>query len=266
MQVWQIAGGEPRRNFSGLFLRHDVMFLGPGRFGPYETPHYTELVRTGIEKDSQIRQVRHFAEHPAPGDVVLLRLGNRVKALGLIPNEGYFWSDTFDDIYGWDLQHARRVIWQDQLTADLNAMQEQAGFFAGVNLMPTFTAINKPEYLERITPLLSQCQSRKLRVLPTAPPPPLSIEALGHELFTRGIPNDLVDAVLLAIQHQRRLAQWYQTHGRSVGRPTEHEVVTYMILPLLLGLGWSEQLLAIEWNRVDLSVFGARRLTRSIVR
>lgn len=38
-------------------------------------------------------------------------------------------------------------------------------------------------------------------------------------------------------------------------RPTEHEVVAHIILPLLIALGWSEQLLAVEWRKIDLAIF-----------
>ena len=35
MQVWQIAAGEQGRYYDDLYLKHDVMFLGPGRFGHF---------------------------------------------------------------------------------------------------------------------------------------------------------------------------------------------------------------------------------------
>lgn len=64
-----------------------------------------------------------------------------------------------------------------------------------------------------------------------------------------------VERLLAAIGRQRRLLKWYREHGSASHRPTEHEVVAYMVLPMLLALGWSEQLLAIEWNRIDLAAF-----------
>jgi len=33
MKVWQIATGEPSRDYRELFFDHDVMILGPGRHG-----------------------------------------------------------------------------------------------------------------------------------------------------------------------------------------------------------------------------------------
>jgi hypothetical protein len=64
-----------------------------------------------------------------------------------------------------------------------------------------------------------------------------------------------VDELLAAIHRQRRLLQWYKDHGSASARPSEHEVVAYMVLPMLLALSWSEQLLAVEWKSVDLAAF-----------
>lgn len=61
-----------------------------------------------------------------------------------------------------------------------------------------------------------------------------------------------------AIQCQRRLLEWYRLHGEASERPDEHEVVAHMILLPLLALGWSEQLLEVEWKKVDLSGFPPR--------
>jgi hypothetical protein len=78
---------------------------------------------------------------------------------------------------------------------------------------------------------------------------------VGQHLFTRGVSNDAVDKVIRSIEHQRRLLAWYESMGKQSSRPSEHEVVAHTVLPLLLALGWSEQLLAIEWKKIDLAAF-----------
>ena len=42
MNVWQIACGETGRRYDDLFLTHDVMFCGPGRYGPYNERVYSD--------------------------------------------------------------------------------------------------------------------------------------------------------------------------------------------------------------------------------
>lgn len=46
-QIWQIAVGAVERYYDDLFLADDVMFLGPGRFGPFEPALYSQLSKNG---------------------------------------------------------------------------------------------------------------------------------------------------------------------------------------------------------------------------
>jgi len=53
-------------------------------------------------------------------------------------------------------------------------------------------------------------------------------------------------------QRIRRLVKWYNTEGKDI---KEHETRTFLIIPLLLALGWPEQKLKIEWNNIDIAFF-----------
>jgi hypothetical protein len=109
--------------------------------------------------------------------------------------------------------------------------------------------------LEAIAPLLEQCKRRPLSRGPGRPSDKLELTELGQLLFSHGLRNESVDRVLAAIERQRRMVGWYNEHGGPSDRPTEHEVVAHMILPLMLALGWSEQLVAVEWHKIDLTCF-----------
>jgi hypothetical protein len=116
---------------------------------------------------------------------------------------------------------------------------------------PTFTGVHDAEIRregEAIAPLI---KDRPLKPLPSIPRP-LEDEDLGVELFAAGLPNESVERVLQTIRKTRRLVQWYP---RCPGRPTEHEVVAHVVVPLMLGLGWSEQLMGVEWKRADAAFF-----------
>ncbi len=256
-QVWQIAAGESGRFYDDLFLKHDIMFIGPGRFGPFDLKLYQEKREQGPLTSGKLGQLRGFVKRIRPGDVVLLRKVHKVVAIGVVSEEGYKWDDTFDDVYGWDLQHTRRVVWQGHLTTSLKQMQRSSKkeFFAHMKLIPTFTAVNDERLLRRIEPMLGRLKERPLNSMPEPIPEPLDSDELGELLFSKGIPNEAVDKVLIAIQRQRRMGKWYMQDGIKTSRPTEHEVVAHMILPLLLALGWSEQLLAVEWHKIDLAGF-----------
>lgn len=82
-----------------------------------------------------------------------------------------------------------------------------------------------------------------------------SDENLGKELFRKGISNKNIDDILKALKEARRLFTWYDLRKDCGQRPSEHEVVSHMILPLFLGLGWSHQQIAVEWKNVDMAFF-----------
>ncbi len=258
-QVWQIGGGEAGRFYSNLFFQYDCMFLGPGRFGSYERSKYRAA---GWAKKSAIDAIDSFCTRIEAGDRVVVREGHKAVGLGVVADAPYMWVKAFDDVYGWDLQHTRRVVWQPHLREELLALQREAALFDHMKQISMLTRVNQPDTLGKLEPLFEKCETRDLGCLPDDLPEPLSLEELGAALFSKGLANDSVDKVIAAITRQRRLLQWYKEHGASSGRPTEHEVVAHMILPLLLALGWSEQLLAVEWNKIDLAAFWGTPTTK----
>jgi hypothetical protein len=262
-KVWQIAAGEPARNYTQLFLEHDIMFMGPGRYGDYnERPEeYEKAKEMGEYTSMAIGFVRRFCKDVREGDFILLRFQKKVVAIGIAHPDGYRWDETFDDVYGWDLQHTRRVWWQNHLTDELNRIQDSAegeDIFSDVPRLSTFTEVHIDRVKDRVKDLFHSIDvERDLKELPESLPAPLELDKLGELLYQKGLPNDAVDKLTKAIEEQRRLAKWYQNIGEKSDRPKEHEVVAHMVLPFFKALGWSEQLLAVEWKKVDLAVFSS---------
>jgi hypothetical protein len=54
-----------------------------------------------------------------------------------------------------------------------------------------------------------------------------------------------------AISRIQRLARWY---SRRAGWVSEHEIRTFLIVPLPLALGWPEQRINIEYEHADIAV------------
>jgi len=67
-----------------------------------------------------------------------------------------------------------------------------------------------------------------------------------------GLPTSTAQDIASTIWKLRRIARWYNRHGRDVG---EHEIRTFLIVPLLTSLGFAEQKLKIEWKNVDIAIF-----------
>jgi hypothetical protein len=254
-RVWQIASGEAGRKYTELFLRHDVMFCGPGEVGEFDPKHYRAEVARGAISGSVMGQVRNFASKVKPGDIALLRSGYRVVSIGAVDGAGYRFDPIFDDVYGSDLQHTQRVIWQNQLDEELEELQSSKLLFANRKQIPTFTGVEDRAILDPIEHLFDKIVERPLKELPPAPPPPLTMDKLSEALFSRGLSFEAVRRVRDAIEKQRGLIEWYRRRGSISDRPTEHELIAHIVLPLLVALGWSEQWIAIEWHKIDLALF-----------
>jgi hypothetical protein len=254
-QVWQMAAGAAGRFYSDIFLKHDVMFLGPGYPGPYDPEAYRRAVENGEAGSGIIANIASFHDNVQPGEIVLLREGHLLKAVGVVAEGSYEWNEVFDDVYGWNLQHSRRVLWQEHLKKDLELIQANGPLFGHRKQIPTFTRVNDESVLEPVRALFSSFKTRPVKSLPDQLPAPMNLDEFGQQLFARGVANDAVVKVIAAIERQRRLLGWYEKFGYDSARPTEHEVVAHTVLPLLLALGWSEQLLAVEWKKIDLAAF-----------
>lgn len=251
-KLWQIACGDTGRDYEDLFLRYDVMLIGPGDPGPYEKQRYEDVIRSWRE------QLQWFVERPAPGDLVLLRKGHRVTAVGRLPDieQGYVYREEFDDVLGWDLQHTRRVVWSPRA---VSVLEDEQPVFDNYKQQRSFHRVRESRLTDRIPELDEAIESRgpkDLCSLLSDPDRfrPLDPEELGIELFEAGLSMDSVERVLASIRRSRRLHSWYGTDA-CPKRPTEMETVAHVIIPLMTSLGWAEQLLAVEWQKIDLAVF-----------
>jgi hypothetical protein len=252
--VWQIGAGDFGRDYSSLFKKHDLMFMGPGHGGEYDARRYQKQVADEDLTSSEANAVRAFCQRVQPGDIVLMRRGHRVIAIGLVHAEGYRYNQVLDDVYGWDLRHTHRVMWQHQLEASLAEVQKVGDLFSHLKQVATFHRVNNENTLVRVEHLFPQCTARALAALPAPLPAGLTLEELGAALRDRGIAQAVVANTLRVIARQRQLLNFYRTRAGG-GRPNEHEVVAYLVLPLLSALGWSEEQLAPEWNKVDVAGF-----------
>lgn len=238
MNYWQVAAGEGGRDYSSVFLQYGVMLIGAGDPGPYfEKEDYYRSRAWG-------RKVQYFARHVAIGDVVVLKRPHHhrweIQAVGKVTGN-YEWLEQFDDVEGWDLQHCRKTEWSCPKTKLVIDGLARGTFRMAHQDQARATAQRVFEEGERKVPN-------------TIPPPATAIsdEDLVEHLIDNGLRVGDAEAVIQTIWRIRRLAQWYRKHGRDL---SEHEIRTFLIVPILLALEWSEQKMKIEWKNIDLSFF-----------
>lgn len=243
-KVWQVGAGDTERAYQSICLKHDVMIAGPGDEGPYHPGKYAH--HGDIENS-----LRRMCMEAARGDVVLLRLGTgSVHAVGIVEDDAAGWSEAFGDIDGWSLQHFRRVRW-------LSGTSQQFPPKTFGTKGKTFTSVHVPKLCSWVASIdVSDAELRR----PLAELPEdgdvLSDEELGRQLFVEGLSSDRVDQLIERLLSLRRVAQWYSNPDKlPEGRPSEHETVAYLVLPMLFALGWSVQTAAVEWRNVDVALF-----------
>lgn len=242
--LWQVGAGDTERSYGDICLKYDVMIVGPGNPGPYEETRYSQY---GDIRNS----LRRFCEQARSGDQVILRLGTgNILALGEIADDHAEWHEAFADVDGWDLQHIRRVRWfpNTSRTFPPKTLGGQVRTFAAVNVPAIKSWVRALEVPER-----TRC-----RDLATLPPPGnlLELPELGKRLFVEGLPSEYVDKLMTTFASLQRVASWYRNETkRPERRPSEQETICYLVIPLLLSLGWSQQTAAVEWNRVDVALF-----------
>lgn len=229
--IWQVSGGPPNRGYASVFLKHGVALIGPGDAGPW-LPERGE-----VEFDGNF--VRRFATEVQPGDVILLRTGlATIEVVGLIVGP-YEYLSQFDDVNGWDLQHARRVRWCRLPDAYIF----EAAVFGGSP--PRISQINQPAVVEYAIRFVNSpptaWQTAPLPALPAEEPPLVLIPAHLQNLVAQ------VDD----------WAKLYWDRDHFGEHPTEDELLSHFAVPMLIALGWPVERIAIKWRYIDVSVFKA---------
>ena len=236
---WQIAAGSDGRGYSELFLKFGMAFFGDG----------TNLERINV------------------GDTVILKQGKtKILAAGKVVERdgehiGYCDEDSPDkdkewllDVDGWSLPAYCYVDWKKPdggkpidpvsgLTrgtikkAKLPVPQKVADEILATGYPPEETGYKEPEKTKLV-------RNQEL------------LETLVREGLSTSSANELKNK----IDNIRYLARYYSKNYRWNANIPEHEARTFLVIPLLLALGWSEQQIKIELSggkrkKIDIACF-----------
>lgn len=228
MNIWQISGGPANRAYADVFLKYGVALIAPGDSGPWRP-----------EREEMDDAVRRFAAEVQENDVVLLRTGiASIIAVGRIASD-YVYLPQFDDVNGWDLQHARRARW--------SPLPNEYSF--GSSVFGAYTAqFGRVMHIE-VMDYAARFVNSPPTYWQTAPLPALPVEAP---------PLTDVPAVLQSLVAQvQDLANLYWDRAAFGEHPSEDELLAHYVVPLLRALGWPPERIALKWRYVDVSLFRA---------
>ena len=247
--IWQQAAGDTYRDYADRCLEWDVILNGPGRYGPWPKCE-SFLTQHGVSK-RKISDLRRFCEQMKDGDIVVLRRGSdTVIAVGQIVGR-YEFNEEFNDVDGWDIAHVRRVrwIWQSYV---------QPKRFTRYTLKwgDTTQVLNASEVISWLETLdvTDSGQDCTPMELPGSSSANVTIHDISEYLFGKGVASASISNLMNEIGEFVRIANWY---NREEQKPSEHETVNYLVVPLLRALGWTPQMMAIEWNRIDVALFSS---------
>ena len=225
---WQIAAGSKGRDYSNLFLQFGMAFVGGN-------PHIQTM------------------EGVNAGDIVVLKKGTqKILAAGTVVQRNGAHSGRGDkewlrDFDGWDLKAYCYVDWK----------QPDAPFLTRGLTRTTIQQLHQNRLRQAADNILETGTP-----VPISPEPsetkPVSDDQLLRFLIKEGLRVSSADDLTNTIKKVRLLADYYYNHCRWEDI-REHETRTFLVIPLLLALGWSEQQLKIELpcnrKKIDIACF-----------
>jgi len=216
VEYWQIASGSSGRDYTADFLRFGMAFVGGER-------------------------QRRIMKEVKPGDRVILKSGKSIAAVGVVEErDGIYRGDGdkewLTDFDGWDLSAYCFVEWH-RMTSPIPTPELTRA---------TIQRVHRQNVIDQVEQALSALPA----LAPTDPEPSLTTEVsegkILEHLIRQGLRVGAAEELTIAFRRIRLLAQYYydkQDEWEDVG---EYETRTFLVIPLLLALGWAEQHIKIE--------------------
>ena len=242
MNYWQIAAGAEGRDYSQFFLKHGMAFVG------------------GTENETLLAQVNAGDRIVLKGGVSeILAVGTVVERNGVCsgnaigPDNGIKedkrWLMHLD---GWRLPAYSYVEWHEVP----KELRRACGLARG-----TIRRMKKQELRDFADRILST----QAAYSPIEPEPAPTREVKDDDilmfLIRRGLRAGAAEQLSATFNRIRLLARYYYDEELCRwGDVREHETRTFLVVPLLLALGWAEQQMKIELpvsaqRKVDVACF-----------
>lgn len=229
-RYWQISAGDDQREYAKDFLDFGIAFVGK------EKPKLTAM--RAIAVGDRIILKRGMSE--------IISVGEVVERDGCHRGEND--KDWLRDFDGWDLPAYCYVNWR-KLPGPIGSTGLTRGTIRGVNQL---------SLRAKVEALLQEHTNHDRK-----PEPPMAEEVSDEEmlffLVRQGLRPSVANELTATLSRIRLLARYYYDCCRWED-VREHETRTFLVIPLLLALGWAEQQLKIELGtcdrgRIDIACF-----------
>ena len=227
MEYWQVSAGSDERDYSKEFIDYGLAFV----------------------EGEEIKNIKE-------GDRVILKKGNKeVRAVGVaVSRKGKVtgsgdkeWLKDFD---GWILPNYCNILWHE-----LDTPRPIKGLTRS-----RLCRVNRDNIKSESEKIIKEFQCKEL--IKTEPKETKKIEdkEMLEFLVSEGLRPSIAESLKSTLGRIRLLARYYYEREKfSWDDIGEHETRTFLIIPFLLGLGWSEQQIKIELGkkrgRIDVACF-----------
>ena len=227
-KYWQVAAGSAGRDYADLFLKFGMAFVGG---------------------ETQTATVEEVDE----GDIVVLKQGTqKILAAGTVikkngNHRGCGDKEWLEDFDGWDLSAYCYVDWKQPKHPIATSGLTRA----------TIQRLHQKKHQDMADNILKAGDT-----VPTSPEPAetevVEDSQILKFLIKEGLRPSSADELTNTISRIRLLADYYYHHCTWEGI-REHETRTFLVVPLLLALGWAEQQIKIELpcsgGKIDIACF-----------
>jgi hypothetical protein len=229
MNYWQVAAGSDGRDYTKDFLRFGMAFVGGKKH---------------VERMNEVQV----------GDRVILKQGTTaIAAVGTVVQRAGTHGGCGDkqwlrDYDGWDLEAYCYVDWHRPPQP-----MPVAGLARG-----TIKSVTASTVTSAASAILTKHRPQTHLDPEPGPTAPVADETILDFLISNGLGVRAAEELTQTFGRIRRLAKFYYHHC-DWETIREHETRTFLIVPLLLALGWVEQQIKIELSipkgRVDVALF-----------
>jgi hypothetical protein len=228
--IWQISAGNATRSYANEFIKYGVALLGPGDPGEW-TPERSD-------KDFEGCYVRHLASQVKQGDIFVLRNGvARITAIGIAADDKYQYLNQFDDVNGWDVQHARRVRWY--------RLPQEYDF--GKPVFGSNPRRLSRTWVQEVIDYAVNFVNSPPNDWQTAGLPELPIEEPTLDMMPENIKS--------LVAEMNDIVPLYWDNKRFGDFPKEDDLLGHFVIPFLKAHGWTTELIGVKWRNIDIAVF-----------
>jgi len=240
---WQIGTGDGTRSYLDIFLKYGVALVGPGdagREGESKTNLFYKL-------NPDIRNWGAVLKKVKLNEWIIARKGvQKILAIGQVEKE-IDHSNLFSDVEGWNLQHYVKVKWYVP-----NTPERKIQFNSNVLSQSTLSRCYGQDVYDQIYKTDFYLSPREFEVEKLVVPKQIDHSDVMKMLIDEGLRIQDAENISSTIQRIIRLAQWYRQNDKET---LEHEIIAFLVLPLLIALGWSEQKIKLEYQNIDIALF-----------